>query len=68
MSLRLRNYEGSEIVRALEIRKEQAIGLESAKFHLVSVNAEPEVLQIITNKYKSLIRLIKWLESKLEEY
>lgn len=65
MSLSSTQYEAADIIRALSIRKEDAINLESAKISLSYGQTDPEILREITNKYKAVTRLIRWLESKL---
>lgn len=58
--------EALRISRVLEEWKETAISLESAKFNALSGhNLDTDTIREITQKYKTVDRLIKILESKL---
>lgn len=58
----------SELAEALAIRREEAMECENAKFAaLQSVHFNVDDLAPITNRYKALDRLIKWMERKITE-
>ncbi|NRA78924.1 MAG: hypothetical protein HRU18_12000 [Pseudoalteromonas sp.] len=66
MGQQQKHEQALEFARALVIRREEAMECENAKLSaLEMVNFKPEYLEPITNRYKALNRLIKWMERKL---